>query len=116
LNHILQTSQKQCREPATLFLVLLPERSVELYSIVKAIGDQALGVHTICQVCNKFKGPSSHPANLGNLFMKFNLKLHPQGVNQKLLKEVPILTPETMLIGLDVVSVTFIPVSYFLTS
>jgi hypothetical protein len=112
LNHILQTSKKKCREPATLFFVLLPKRSVELYSIVKAIGDQALGVHTICQVCHKFKGPSSHPANLGNLFMKFNLKLHPHGVNQNLLKEVPILTQDTMLIGLDVVSVVLIPVSY----
>ena len=66
-----------------VLMVLLPERSPQLYAMVKRIGDQESGIHTICHVLdNKSWGPKTDDQFFGNLYMKFNLKLSQSAVNQ----------------------------------
>lgn len=89
-----------------LLFVLLHRQDVAMYALVKKACDQFLGVQTICHVSRKRKGqvgPAYDPGTIGNLALKFNLKMNPRGVNQSL-KTWPelIKTGTTMVMGIDV--------------
>lgn len=45
------------QEPKFVLFVLLPSKDAETYAMVKRVGDQALGVPTICHVCKKRRYP-----------------------------------------------------------
>lgn len=100
-------------DPLHLVFVLLPSKSASHYSMVKRAGDQMTGVHTICMVCTniddrvkgRYWGPRMDGQTIGNVLMKFNLKMRIDGVNQSLrLDNTPILDNNTMILGMDVVS------------
>ena len=102
----IQTNQK----PKVIF-VLLPEKDSRLYATVKRIGECELAIQTICHVCKwntdqekrfDYFGPKYDAQTLANLLLKFNLKLTNKGVNQKLSTKSPVLTSDTMLMGMDV--------------
>ena len=107
---LLRASVPQDRRLDLVF-VLLPQREVPLYALVKRVGDQSAGIRTICHV-NRIRGPRNHQIAvpdtnrnlLGNLSMKFNLKINPQGANQAFMRlaDIPILDDDTMLMGADV--------------
>jgi eukaryotic translation initiation factor 2C len=93
----------------SLVLITLPAKNTKLYATIKRVADVHVGVHTICTVAGwqradglKFWGIKHEPQFLGNLLLKYNLKLggmnhvlvHPSGQN---LKSKP-----TMLVGMDV--------------
>ena len=111
-------------------VVLLPEQDQELYGAVKKLGDQELGLHTICHVCrdhdsdnknadlrwnsNKapledYWGPHVDLPTMGNLHLKVNLKLSTQqmaaqmSANQAPTSLGSIVTDKTMVVGMDVV-------------
>ena len=54
------------QEPSVVFFVLLPSKDAETYAMVKRVGDQALGVPTICHVWKMRR----YPAEDGKLTMK----------------------------------------------
>lgn len=89
-----------------LVLILLPDSDQELYGLVKRVGDVQVGIHTMCHV-PKGKNPEFEKNFLANLYMKFNLKLSSNSANQVLAQKTDkILTNRTMLLGIDVVSLT----------
>ncbi|OQV02142.1 Piwi domain-containing protein isoform 1 [Cladophialophora immunda] len=99
-----------------LVVLLLPSEDPELYGAIKRVGEQAVGIFTVCHVLRRGAGalwPRSllHPGNLNgginhdflaNLCMKINLKVDTTTVNQALYCNPKILSPETMIIGIDV--------------
>ena len=87
-----------------LVIVFLPYRATGLYQIVKKVGDTRIGIQTICRVCPN--GPDTNSAVLANLVLKFNIKLGSKSLsaNQALAARAPILTDNTMIFGIDVVS------------
>jgi Piwi domain len=94
-----------------LIFILLPEKDIPLYALVKRVGDQTTGMRTVCHVY-KFKGKSmSNPDRnvVGNLAQKVNIKICPNGVNQRLSGDHGdhILTDDTMLMGADVTHAGF---------
>ncbi|KAG9784617.1 hypothetical protein KCU88_g2686, partial [Aureobasidium melanogenum] len=106
---VLRDLKENCR--VHLAVLLLPRKDVELYSAIKQIGDQEVGLSTVCHVLSRVGygptatfGPKTTPDFLGNLAMKANLKLDVSAVNQALDSndKGPILTPTTMIIGIDV--------------
>ena len=100
---------KEKKEALKLLFVLLPAKEVDLYALLKRVADQQLGIHTVCIVCKqpgtKWYGPPTQAPFLGNVLLKFNLKMGLWGTNQALLsgKSTPILDDDTMLMGADVV-------------
>ena len=122
IGKILESVVASARMMFVIFLI--PSRNQDLYGSIKRAGDQNTGITTFCHV-TKAKDDSSavlKPSNqlgtLANMSMKINLKarkkavpqagvnqiLAPAGVNQALdpQKLGPILTPKTMIIGIDV--------------
>ncbi|OAP64140.1 hypothetical protein AYL99_00112 [Fonsecaea erecta] len=99
-----------------LVVLLLPSHDLELYSAIKRAGDQSVGIATVCHVLRPFTNalwPKSllRPGNphsavnndfLANLCMKINLKADQTSVNQALRGNPKILSPKTMIIGIDV--------------
>ncbi|KAK4934814.1 hypothetical protein LTR10_024007 [Elasticomyces elasticus] len=90
-----------------LVVVLLPEKDMELYSTVKRIGDQGLGLATVCHVLktNARKTrvwPLTSPQFFANLSMKINLKADNTAVNQALANKPGMLAEGTMILGIDV--------------
>lgn len=86
-------------------VVFLPSSDASLYSCVKQAGDQLVGIHTVCHVLRRGHEclqPMSDTGFLGNLTMKINLKVNFDGVNHTLKTKDPILTDETMILGIDV--------------
>lgn len=105
---VLTELQKAKDEGINLVVVLLPLKDVELYSAVKQAGDQVVGIATVCHVQTPGKTANA-PAEIkssadfvANLSMKINLKLSSRSANQALNPKGPILTTETMIIGIDV--------------
>ena len=81
-------------------LVILPSKNITLYNRIKLLGDVRYGLHTVCVVADKFwKGD---PQYLGNVSLKFNLKLG--GINHVVdnIQKLSIDMDKTMLVGLDV--------------
>ena len=91
------------RNPRLVF-IMLPQRDTALYQIVKCAADNA-GIHTICQVMRGGRPVIGLP-NIGNMLMKFNLKMSRDSVNQRIRainnNQIPYLNNSTMLIGMDV--------------
>jgi len=89
-----------------LLVVLLTDKT--RYAAVKRWGDQRAGVATICVLEKKRKGaPPQWPTDgsvFRNLCMKFNPKACSKSVNHELASKSALLTDETMLVGMDVVS------------
>ena len=111
-----------------LLFVLLPEKSVPLYALIKRVSDQLCGVRTICHVCRSVNisqskqarpsfswGPQITPGFLANILLKFNLKMNHNGANQALIAKGAILDDDTMLMGADVVCLPAILVWLMLT-
>ena len=102
-----------------LVVVLLPDKDADLCLLVKRIGDQHVDIHTICHIMgeNKYKndpndrdfilysGPKFDNGFLANLFMKANLKLDVRAANHVLQQKGPIFDENTMIMGMDVVSI-----------
>jgi hypothetical protein len=63
-----------------VLLVLLPDKGAELYFMAKQLGDQVVGMHTICNVVES--GPKVNDQFLGNIGFKFNLKSSNTAANQ----------------------------------
>ena len=84
-----------------LLLVALPAKDTALYNLVKRLGDQGVGIHTVCVVEGKFL--TCDGSYFGNLALKFNLKLG--GTNHTLSEtDMGILSQgKTMVVGIDVV-------------
>ncbi|KIX93256.1 uncharacterized protein Z520_11112 [Fonsecaea multimorphosa CBS 102226] len=98
-----------------LVVLLLPSHDLELYGSIKRAGDQSVGISTVCHVLrhdNRVKAllPKSLPLRdngtnddfLANLCMKINLKSGETTVNQALRDNPKILSPKTMILGIDV--------------
>ncbi|KIW84738.1 hypothetical protein Z517_00126 [Fonsecaea pedrosoi CBS 271.37] len=99
-----------------LVVLLIPVHDLELYSAIKRAGDQKVGIATVCHVLQsggKALWPKSilRPGDpqgrvnhdfLANLCMKINLKVDETAVNQALHGNPKMLTPKTMIIGIDV--------------
>ena len=83
-----------------LMLIILPKADTQLYNRIKFLGDVRYGVHTICFTAAKLK--KSDPTTLGNVSLKFNLKLG--GTNQLIdnLDRGLIDGDKTMVVGMDV--------------
>ena len=58
-----------------LAIVLLSEKNIERYGVVKRVCDQWLAVHTVCVTEKKLKGGVLGEQQKSNLALKFNLKL-----------------------------------------
>ncbi|KAJ9605779.1 hypothetical protein H2200_009628 [Cladophialophora chaetospira] len=107
----------------TLVVLLLPSQDQDLYSAIKRAGEQIYGIATVCHVLKLTKKEGKElmwpktprspyfPARgwkntnfdfLGNLCMKINLKVENTAVNQALDENPDLLSPETMIIGIDV--------------
>lgn len=85
-----------------LLVVILPDSNTELYSRIKKCGDTKDGLHTICSVGTKLAKEWCQEQYLGNLALKFNLKL---GGNNHLLDSARlgiINEDKTMVVGIDV--------------
>lgn len=93
-----------------LVVVLLPEKDMELYAAVKRVGDQDLGLATVCHVLRGPKNkdqppgvyPNMSPGLFSNLSMKINLKTDTNAVNQSLAVKRRMLAAGTMILGIDV--------------
>jgi len=89
-----------------LILVILPDKYVALYNLVKYQGDIVHGIHTVCVVGSKFNGPSNKGGYdlqyFANVALKINLKMG--GVNQGLdAEKLDIVSQgKTMIVGIDV--------------
>ncbi|KAJ4387602.1 hypothetical protein N0V93_008198 [Gnomoniopsis smithogilvyi] len=89
-----------------LVLIILPGMkktetfNEEVYDHIKVLGDIKYGIHTVCVIGNKFR--QKDPQYLGNVALKFNIKLggNNQAVEQSRLSFVK--EDKTMLVGLDV--------------
>jgi hypothetical protein len=97
-----------------LIVFLVNDSDAGLYSLIKRLCDQQMGIANIYHVCkdqrprrkdtwNQFYGPSRDWNLMGNLAMKANLKIGLTGANQILAEKLPYLDNETMLMGMDVV-------------
>ena len=84
-----------------LLLVALPAKDTALYNLVKRLGDQRIGIHTVCVIEGKFL--KCDMSFFGNLALKFNLKLG--GTNHTLSEtDMGIVSQgKTMVVGIDVV-------------
>jgi eukaryotic translation initiation factor 2C len=89
-----------------LVVVLLPRKDTGIYQIIKKVADTDVGIHTICHVVLRNGSPNTQPGVLANLVLKFNIKLGGDSLsaNQVLSRQGPILTDNTMILGIDVVS------------
>jgi eukaryotic translation initiation factor 2C len=92
-----------------LLFVLLPNKDTPLYAAVKSICELDVGIQTICHVCfsntRQPFGPSINGETLGNMAMKFNLKMSTLAVNQCLTTEAMpsvLKGSGTMIMGIDV--------------
>jgi hypothetical protein len=98
---------------AHLIILLLPRRTDVLYAIIKRVGDQTVGIRTMCiqtaPPANK-RGPNKPKSSFdfyGNLCQKANLKLwNPRtdqqpAVNQ-ILDQKAVLDNKTVVLGIDV--------------
>lgn len=91
-----------------LVLITLPAKMTKLYAMIKWSADVHVGIHTICAVTGwqkwreeSFWGIKDSPQFLGNLLLKYNLKLG--GINHRLLHaQGGILARKTMFVGMDV--------------
>lgn len=93
-----------------LVLITLPAKNTNLYAMVKRVADVSVGIHTICAVTGwqthpdmveKFWAIKWSAPFLGNLMLKYNLKLG--GVNHRLnLSKQGIMRFSTMFVGMDV--------------
>ena len=94
------------RANVKLLVVLLTDRT--RYSAVKRWGDQTAGVATICVLEKSRKGGAPRWPTDGSVFrnlcLKFNPKACSKSVNHILASRSALLTDDTMLVGLDVVS------------
>lgn len=84
-----------------ILLIILPSKDTALYNRIKRFCDLTQGIHTVCAVEKElFKKDGTY---LGNLALKFNLKLG--GTNHKLQDiEMGIISKgRTMVVGIDVV-------------
>ncbi|KAL9627282.1 MAG: hypothetical protein Q9164_007650, partial [Protoblastenia rupestris] len=96
------------RKEVKLVLVTLPARNTNIYAMIKRAADVHVGIHTICTVAGpqlvegeRFRGIKSSPQFLGNLLLKYNLKLG--GINHHLHDHLDgILRKTTMFVGMDV--------------
>ncbi|ETI27186.1 hypothetical protein G647_09869 [Cladophialophora carrionii CBS 160.54] len=96
---------KEFEGKVDILLVILPNQKVDIYSAVKIVGDQVLGIPTVCSILKKGKFKPNGALNKdfpANLTMKMNLKTSTTAVNHQLAVRPPILTPKTMIIGIDV--------------
>lgn len=86
-----------------LLLVVLPTKiPVSTYSVIKRFGDVQYGIATICVSAFKLQKAKSIDSYLGNMMMKFNLKLggNNQFVNFKNTTMLDL--DQTMIVGIDV--------------
>ena len=89
-------------------ILLLPESNQDLYSAIKRMGDQEVGITTICHATGKPGKPSIEVKTtddfLTNLTMKLNLKVKPGTgtANHELEKKGQILETPTLVLGVDV--------------
>jgi eukaryotic translation initiation factor 2C len=93
-----------------LVLITLPAKNTNLYAMVKRVADVQVGIHTICAVAGwqyhrdmptKFWAIKHNDQFLGNLLLKYNLKLG--GINHWLnLPKRGIMALSTMFVGMDV--------------
>ncbi|KAI1618837.1 Piwi domain-containing protein [Exophiala viscosa] len=102
---IVRSSLENLPNTVHLLVVLLPQKDMELYSAIKRIGDQRLGLPTVCHVLtpedDELKANSS-PGFPANLSMKINLKADAKSVNQALAQKPGMLGEGTMILGIDV--------------
>lgn len=84
-----------------LVAIILPSKDQDLYSAIKRAGDVEVGVSTLCTVVFKNR-PKNSGDFFANLCLKVNLKTHTDTANQSLKVKGPILTPRTMIMGIDV--------------
>ncbi|CAE6417203.1 unnamed protein product [Rhizoctonia solani] len=75
-----QQVYQKTKAPPSLFVVVLPENSAELYQAVKHFGDVTQGIATQCLKSNKCRG--AKPQYWANVCLKINAKLG--GVNNVL--------------------------------
>ncbi|KAH7334657.1 argonaute-like protein [Rhizoctonia solani] len=80
-----QQVYQKTKAPPSLFVVVLPENSAELYQAVKHFGDVTQGIATQCLKSNKCKG--AKPQYWANVCLKINAKLG--GVNNILDPNTP---------------------------
>jgi hypothetical protein len=94
-----------------MVVVLVPSRNADLFAAIKRTAECYHGLYTLVVVLDKeekSKGRAKQPVPdirqqfLGNLCMKINLQMSHTSVNQRLVQYGPILTPKTMIIGIDV--------------
>jgi hypothetical protein len=96
------------KPPPQLVFVVLPEKSTELYNIIKKSADVEFGVHTVCVVQDKFLQERGQLGYFANVALKVNLKFG--GVNHKLRDEIGLIKPgNTMVAGYDVTHPTNLP-------
>lgn len=84
-----------------VLLVMLGEEN--FYPAVKRWGDLSAGIATIC-IKRKGREYQTNDQYYGNVCMKFNQKSSPQTINHGLHNKSSILSRDTMLVGMDVVS------------
>lgn len=103
-NKLLEIFQGAVAGSVRVAFVIMPRKETQLYQALKCTADLA-GIHTICHVANRGQ-PVSNWNNIGNMLMKFNLKMHHQSVNQTIrgvqTNSIPYLDRDTMLMGIDV--------------
>lgn len=90
-----------------LVLITLPAKNTKLYAMIKRVADVHVGIHTICAVTGwqradgmDFWGIKHSAQFLGNLLLKYNLKLG--GINHRLDDQKGLLSKSTMFVGMDV--------------
>lgn len=87
-----------------LWIILLPEKNVEAYSWVKMIGDLQIGISTVCHVKKNLSTVNQLVQLCTNICLKANLKLSRSSANHALTQPSTLLSSETMVVGIDVVS------------
>jgi eukaryotic translation initiation factor 2C len=96
---------KDAAKKTRLVFVILPEKSTKIYQLVKSAADLA-GIHTICHVSHRGWSPTNQQVNIGNMLMKFNLKMQKNTVNQAIRdidsNDLKHIDSDTMLMGMDV--------------
>jgi hypothetical protein len=99
---------KGLRPRLQLVLVVLPEKSTELYSIIKKLADTEYGFHTVCVTQPKFLKQQGQLGYFSNVALKVNLKFG--GVNHLLKDQSGIMSRgKTMFVGYDVTHPTNLP-------
>ncbi|EHA51185.1 hypothetical protein MGG_13617 [Pyricularia oryzae 70-15] len=90
------------RRPFDFVLIILPDKDVSRYNMIKYLGDVCYGVPTVCVASRTFFPARGADQMFGNLGLKINLKLG--GVNHKIEDSLLgiVAQGKTMIVGIDV--------------